>query len=210
MQDRGTMESQNTAKPVHPAHDQSTPIQHQSPAAILQANPHLTSIAVGAFIFRPAPAPPSSAGTPEEAAPMAAAQILLIRRAATEPAFPGCWEVPGGGCELGADGDSTLAAAVTREVREETGLAVTRVGDLVNYVEFSGRDGRRWRKYSFLCHVPETEGGDGGRVVLDPVEHDDYRWCTHEEVLLGKGAGGLAMSSDEVRTAIARAFCGRV
>ncbi|NNC91964.1 MAG: NUDIX hydrolase [Acidimicrobiia bacterium] len=49
--------------------------------------------------------------------------LLLVERA--NPPGAGKWAVPGGAVEPG----ETLADAVVREVREETGLAVT-VGDL--------------------------------------------------------------------------------
>jgi 8-oxo-dGTP diphosphatase len=44
--------------------------------------------------------------------------VLLIQRG--RPPFQGYWSLPGGGVEVG----ETLAEAVVREVREETGLLV--------------------------------------------------------------------------------------
>ena len=67
-------------------------------------------VAVGAFVFD------------------AAGRVLLVQRG-TPPAA-GRWTVPGGKLEPG----ETLAAAVAREVREETGLVVE-VGALVEVVE---------------------------------------------------------------------------
>ena len=61
----------------------------------------------------------------------AAGRLLLIRRG-TEPGR-GLWSVPGGRVEAG----ETLAAAVEREVREETGLRV-RAGALVGRVTVPG------------------------------------------------------------------------
>lgn len=58
----------------------------------------------------------------------ATGRVLLIERG--KPPGEGLWSVPGGRLELG----ETVAAAVAREVREETGLAVT-VGELVAVVE---------------------------------------------------------------------------
>ncbi|GAC1373953.1 MAG: NUDIX hydrolase [Actinomycetota bacterium] len=54
--------------------------------------------------------------------------ILLIRRG--QPPSEGCWSVPGGRVEWG----ETLAAALRREVEEETGLDVE-VGSLAGIVE---------------------------------------------------------------------------
>ena len=56
-------------------------------------------------------------------------QVLLIRRG--KPPRAGEWSLPGGGVELG----ETTEAAVLREVREETGLAVD-LGPLIDVVDF--------------------------------------------------------------------------
>jgi ADP-ribose pyrophosphatase YjhB (NUDIX family) len=67
-------------------------------------------VAVGAFVF-------DDAG-----------RVLLVQRGT--PPGAGLWTVPGGKLE----GGETLAAAVAREVREETGLVVE-AGALVEVVE---------------------------------------------------------------------------
>jgi ADP-ribose pyrophosphatase YjhB (NUDIX family) len=68
------------------------------------------TVAVGAFIFD------------------AQGRVLLIERG--QPPGEGLWTVPGGKLEAG----ETLAQAVAREVREETGL-VAEIGPLVCVVE---------------------------------------------------------------------------
>jgi len=55
--------------------------------------------------------------------------ILLVRRG--RPPAAGLWAVPGGRVNR----NETLAAAVVREVREETSLAVTEVGELAYHVD---------------------------------------------------------------------------
>jgi ADP-ribose pyrophosphatase YjhB (NUDIX family) len=79
--------------------------------ALAQASPRVTPVvAVAAFVFD------------------ADGRVLLIERG--KPPGVGLWTVPGGRIERG----ETLAQAVARELREETGL-VAEVGPLVCVVE---------------------------------------------------------------------------
>ena len=71
-------------------------------------------------------------------------RVLLIERG--RPPGVGLWSVPGGRVELG----ESLAAAVAREVAEETGLTVE-VGPLIEVVE----------------RVTATDGGTYHYVILD-------------------------------------------
>jgi 8-oxo-dGTP diphosphatase len=92
------------------------------------------TVAVGAFVFD------------------AAGRVLLVQRG--RPPGAGLWTVPGGKLELG----ESLAAAVEREVREETGLVV-RCGALVDVVErVIDAGGARWH-YVILDYLASLEGG---------------------------------------------------
>jgi 8-oxo-dGTP diphosphatase len=92
------------------------------------------TVAVGAFVFD------------------AAGRVLLVQRG--RPPGAGLWTVPGGKLELG----EALAAAVEREVREETGLVV-RCGALVDVVErVIDAGGVRWH-YVILDYLASLEGG---------------------------------------------------
>lgn len=147
---------------------------------LLRLHPHLTSAAVGAFVF----ATPSSSS------------LLLIRRSLIEPAFPGLWEVPGGGVEAPPQ-DAMLLDAVVREVKEETGLTVTNIIQCYGWVEFAGRNGRLWRKWNFEVEVAEPR-----LVVVDPQEHDAWRWVDGESAL---EVAGLEITVGQ-RDAIVEAF----
>lgn len=135
---------------------------------VLSTHPNITSCAVGGFIFHPVRG------------------LLLIRRAIGEAAFPGYWEVPGGGVEAPPT-DATLLDAVVREVWEETGLKVTRLLRCFGCVEFQGRSGRWWRKWNFEVEAEE------GEVKLEEREHDGVLWVrgwedvVREECLVSSG-----------------------
>jgi len=94
-------------------------------------------------------------------------RVLVIQRA--KPPGAGLWSVPGGKLEAG----ETLAQAVAREVREETGLVVE-VGPLAAVVERMGAD----YHFIILDYLARVTGGT-------PAAASDVsaaRWVTDDEL----------------------------
>jgi 8-oxo-dGTP diphosphatase len=93
-------------------------------------------------------------------------RMLLVRRG-REPAA-GRWSVPGGRVERG----ETLAAAVVREVAEETGLAVA-CGELAGWVERIGAE-HHFVILDFLASPLDDRqpvaGDDAAEVAWVPLE----------------------------------------
>lgn len=98
-------------------------------------------------------------------------RVLLVRRG-REP-LKGRWTLPGGVLELG----ESLAAAVAREVLEETGLLVEPV-ELIELVDRIHRDGDRIRYHyviaDYLCRVT-------GGALEAGSDADAVRWVERAE-----------------------------
>jgi 8-oxo-dGTP pyrophosphatase MutT (NUDIX family) len=95
------------------------------------------------------------------------ARWLLLHR--TRP-FE-AWDPPGGRMEVGED----LVRAVTREVLEETGLAVHVAGPCYAFLTFY--EGERLLAVSMACRP----GGDPDAVRLEPDGAEGWCWATREE-----------------------------
>lgn len=94
-------------------------------------------------------------------------RILLIKRG--HPPGEGLWSVPGGRVEP----DETDAAAVVREVREETGLAVT-VGELLGSVVRGGSE----VTYDIFDYAAAPAGGE----LRAGDDAADARWFSVPEL----------------------------
>jgi 8-oxo-dGTP diphosphatase len=110
-------------------------------------------------------------------------KVLLVRRA-RNPAL-NLYTLPGGAVEIG----ETLTEAITREVREETALAIEPVA-LAGHREVIVRDAqdRIERHFVIMCYAARWRSGE---VVLND-ELDDARWLVPAELTRLRTTEGLA------------------
>lgn len=101
-----------------------------------------------------------------------AGRLLMIRRG-HEP-DRGRWSLPGGRIEAG----ESDTEALTREVREETGLAVE-VGDLVGSVELRNVHGGTAQVRDYRCRL--AAGSDPGAAVAGD-DAADVGWFAGAEL----------------------------
>ena len=95
-------------------------------------------------------------------------KMLIIKRAVRkEKAYPGLWDLPGGGVEEG----ETLQEAATREAKEETGLDIK---PEENYFYVYHYDDKDLYVYGFISKVENT------KVTLCK-EHTEFKWVLKAE-----------------------------
>ena len=105
-------------------------------------------------------------------------RYLMIIRGDGVGQAPGALAFPGGKVEGGDGPDSTLEAAVRREVGEETGVTVAPELEYVRSVRFTMVDGTPVVDVLFFG-VYRT----GEPAITAPDEVAEIRWMTAEEIL---------------------------
>jgi 8-oxo-dGTP pyrophosphatase MutT (NUDIX family) len=125
---------------------------------MLSSQPHMTPSVrdcVGALIFD------------------ADGRVFLQRRTMTRRVWPGGWDIVGGHVH----GTETHSEALVREVAEETGWSVSRIGPIVADWTWE-HDGEWRREIDYLIQVE----GDLSAPRLDEREHDAWAWVRLEDV----------------------------
>ena len=100
-------------------------------------------------------------------------KFLLLRRD-PKKANGNKWGLPAGK----RDDGETLEQALLREVFEETGIAIPG-NDIKHYNSLFVRDG----DFDLEWHMFATPVAVEPPVIINPVEHTEYRWVTPEESL---------------------------
>ncbi len=100
-------------------------------------------------------------------------RVLILTRAEGDRRGPGKLDLPGGH----VDPDESVEETIRREVREESGLALTDIAVLPMHVHTVADDGTEIQKFRFIAFTEETE------VTLDPAEHSAYAWLTPDEAI---------------------------
>ena len=155
--------------------------------SLYSSSPRYDEITVGAIIFKP-----STVNTHN---------ILLLKRAAHDSAFPNMFAVPGGHVE---DTDLSIFQGLKREVFEETTMLVRGIIDQIDplaWVTESPVQGAAEAsvtrlttlQLNFVCDVEEMT------FQVDPEEHSVGVWADREE------AGRLDMSTG-MRRVVENAF----
>jgi len=96
--------------------------------------------------------------------------FLLVKRSNNARGEHSYWELPGGRLEFG----ETPEEALTRELKEETGLTAKIIRPLQTWNFFRGND-TQIVGITFLCKA------DSDTVQLSS-EHDAYAWITFDEL----------------------------
>src|SRR6266511_4800668 len=127
----------------------------------------------------------------------------MLRRASDVALFAGCWDVVGGHLEPGED----PAAALRREVHEETGWRVRGIIDRLGPWTWQGDDGRTRTEYDYLI----TVDGDLAAPRLDPAEHAGFRWLAESELgLLDDDPSQIRLVADAGFAALHGGYAARV
>ncbi len=100
-------------------------------------------------------------------------EILIMRRSKTAPRRPLQWDLPGGGVE---PNDENFAKAVSREVLEETGIAVDHRDLRLVHTHVAIVDGTNVIWLHFAASVAKPE------VILS-FEHSEYQWLPLEKAI---------------------------
>lgn len=101
--------------------------------------------------------------------------VLLLLRSKKYETAEGTWDIPGGRIDKG----TTLAENLAREVREETGLALTGTPTLLAAQDIMFQNAAGEEKHIVRLTYAATAEGE---PTLDGAEHTEFRWVPLSEL----------------------------
>ncbi len=102
-------------------------------------------------------------------------RYLFLRRSQAFKAGPQKWDIPGGRIEP----DEPLDQALAREVREETGIALSPSLELLAAQDIFAADKNiHVVRLTYRARLHDNEGN-----VEISDEHDDYKWMSKADIL---------------------------
>ncbi|MEK7598171.1 MAG: nucleotide exchange factor GrpE, partial [Patescibacteria group bacterium] len=103
-------------------------------------------------------------------------KVLVLKRPEHEKSGAGKYDLPGGSIEYGED----IKPALTREIKEETGLEVE-IGPVIHVFDFEKGEGGEsatiGKGIRFLAHYKN------GDVKLDEKEHSQFEWLEIDKAI---------------------------
>lgn len=94
-------------------------------------------------------------------------KLLILKRAAFDTS-PNLWEMPGGTLELGEE----IQNGIIREIKEETGLAITPLYPVTALSGISKKDfSKQIIRIAYLCFIDASN-----QTVQLSTEHADFIW----------------------------------
>jgi len=103
----------------------------------------------------------------------AAGRVYIHRRSANRRLFPGAWDIVGGHVEEG----ETTHEALAREITEETGWELSRIGAEISDWQWE-HEGVARREVDYLVEV----SGNLALPSLEVDKHDAYAWVSLDTV----------------------------
>ena len=99
-------------------------------------------------------------------------KVLTLRRSGVNDYKPLYWDIPGGTVDVG----ETVENALEREIREETSLIIKPIKPIYVYSNLDQVPKRQTAQIIYLCKYIS------GEVVLNPEEHDEFKWVDYNEL----------------------------
>lgn len=99
-------------------------------------------------------------------------KVLITKRSKHDNYFPLAWDIPGGSVDMG----ETVVEALIREVKEETNIVVTPIKPIYVHADLT------WVPDKQLIQIVYQCACNGGDIILDQEEHDEYQWVAYDDI----------------------------